>query len=353
MSDRIDRLRRRISEEGLDAIIISQPENRRYLSGFTGSAGFLFVTASSAVLATDFRYTEQAERQAPDFRIHRIEGDLQRWLPQLVSAAPGKRVGFETNGVTFHTYRQLTAAVGDRELVPTDGIVECLRAIKDKHELELLTRAAEISDAAFDEVAASIRPGVTEKEVAWLMEKAMRERGSESMPFDIIAASGPNAALAHHRPSERPVAEGEPLVIDMGARVDGYSSDLTRTICLGTHDEVFGTIYRLVLQAQRAAIDGIEAGMSGEQADALARRVIEEGGHGEEFGHGLGHGVGLAPHEQPRLGRGSQDVLTEGMVFTVEPGIYVSGWGGVRIEDMTVLHQGRVKVLSRATKLEL
>jgi Xaa-Pro aminopeptidase len=351
MSARLEKLRRRLAEEQLDAILVSQAENRRYLSGFTGSAGFLLISPESAVLATDSRYTEQEENQANDFHIHRIEGEMQKWLAELIHSVETKKVGFESNGLSFHTYRQLVVAAGEKELVPTDGLVESLRAVKDKGELESIMRAVELSDAAFDEVEPTIRPGITEREVAWALEKSMREKGSEPMPFHIIVASGPNAALAHHTPSERPIGEGEPVVIDMGARIADYCSDLTRTVCPGKGDEVFDRIYHLVLQAQLAAANGISKGMSGEQADALARTVIQEGGHGEDFGHGLGHGVGLAPHEQPRLGKGSQDILADGMVFTIEPGIYISGWGGVRIEDTAVLEGGKAKVLSRAGKL--
>ncbi|MGB2800229.1 MAG: Xaa-Pro peptidase family protein [Dehalococcoidia bacterium] len=352
MNDRLEKLRRKIASEGLDAILISQGENRRYLSGFTGSAGFLLISEKSAILATDFRYIEQAKNQAPDFDIARIEGEIQNWFPQLISSVEAKRIGFEANGLSFATHHQLVAAAGEKGLVPTEGFVESLRAIKDDRELELITSAVEISDAAFDEVASTIRYGMTEKEVAWELEKTMREKGSESMPFEIIVASGPNAALAHHKPTERAILQSEPVVIDMGARFEGYASDLTRTICLGNQDEVFGKIYHLVLRAQLAAIAAIEAGMSGEVADSLARTVIEQGGYGENFGHGLGHGVGLAPHEQPRLGKGSKDILTEGMVFTIEPGIYISGWGGVRIEDTAVLENGKTRVLSKAKKID-
>ena len=178
----------------------------------------------------------------------------------------------------------------------------------------------------------------------------MREKGSDSVPFDVIVASGPNAALPHYHSGDRALREGEPIVIDMGARVDGYCSDLSRTVCLGKEDARFAKVYDLVLGAQLTAIATIEAGMSGDSADGMARTVIEQGGYGEEFGHGLGHGVGLAPHELPRLGRGSPDVLQDCMVFTVEPGVYISGWGGVRIEDVVVLEQGRARVLSRARK---
>ena len=350
MSHRLEKLRHKLEEQQLEAIIVSQAENRRYLSGFTGSAGFLLVTEKSAILATDFRYLEQAQGQALDFELFHIEGELEKWFPDLISPLRVKKVGFEANGIPFSTYRKLAATSGEQELVPTEELVESLREIKDETELEFITRAVELADAVFEQVVPLIQSGVTEKEVAWEIERSLREKGSESVPFDLIVASGPNSALPHARPTDRALLPGEPVVIDIGARCEGYSSDLSRTIFVGNEDITLTKIHDLVLGAQLTAIATIEAGMSGEQADALARTVIEQGGYGEAFGHGLGHGVGLAPHELPRLGRGSSTVLSDGMVFTVEPGIYVKGWGGVRIEDMVVIDKGRVRVLSQARK---
>jgi len=352
MSHRLEKLRQRLGLEGLDAILVSQGENRRYLSGFTGSAGFLLISEKSALLATDFRYIEQAKRQAPDLDIVQIEGELPKWLPDLASSIRAKKIGIEANDISFAVYRKLVANAGGNEIVSTEDFVESLRAVKDEGELELVAKAVELADAAFEEVTPTIRPGMTEKEVAWQFEKSLREKGSETVPFDIMVASGPNSALPHHKPSDRPISYGEPVIIDMGARFEGYSSDLSRTICLGNRDEKFEKIYDLVLGAQLTAAATIEAGMSGEQADGLARTVIEQGGYGEHFGHSLGHGIGLAPHEQPRLGKGSTSTLAEGMVFTIEPGIYISGWGGVRIEDMVVLEKGGVRVLSKAKKID-
>ncbi len=356
MSHRLDRLRERLfvnGEAGLDASLISQKENRRYISGFTGSAGFLLISEKSAILATDFRYIEQAKSQAPNFVTFKTEGDPSKWLPELISSLEVKRVGVEANDLSIATYRKLVAATGSKsEIVPTEGIVESLRAVKDHGEREFILKAVEISDDAFKEFTSLLRPGMTEKEAAWQIERLLREKGSEGVPFDVIVASGPNSALPHHHPTDRAMLSGEPVVIDMGARVDGYSSDLSRTICPGNGSKSFNKIYDLVLGAQLTAIATIEAGMSGEQADSLARTVIEQGGYGENFGHGLGHGIGLAAHEAPHLGRGSEDVLAEGMVFTIEPGIYINGWGGVRIEDVVILEQGRVKVLSNARKIE-
>jgi len=352
MNHRLEKLRQKLEENQLETILVSQAENRRYLSGFTSSAGFLLVTEKHAILATDFRYIEQAQEQAPDFEIFRIEGEPQKWFPALISSLAVKRVGFDANDIPFSIYRKLVAAGGEVELMPTEELVESLRAIKDEMELTSITKAVEMTDAVFDEVAPNIQPGMTEKEVAWEIEKSLRERGSESVPFDLIVASGSNSALPHARPTDRALLPGESVVIDIGARCEGYSSDLSRTIFLGDEDKTFARIYDVVLGAQLTAIATIEAGMSGEQADALARTVIEQGGYGEAFGHGLGHGIGLVPHELPRLGRGSSTVLSDGMVFTIEPGIYVKGWGGIRIEDVVVLEKGKARVLSQAKKMD-
>jgi Xaa-Pro aminopeptidase len=354
VNSRLQKLRRRLAEKELDAILISQPENRYYLSGFNGSAGFLLITPQKAVLATDFRYTEQAGRQAPGYEVFKITNSLNDWFPALVGEAGIKRLGFEADNVTFNTHYQLSGALKKKqmpvELMPTSGLVESLRAVKEPEEIERIKQAVAIADAAYEDAAGIIRPGLTEQAVAWEIEKNLRKSGSQTVPFEIIVAAGPNAALPHARPSEHSINPGEPVVIDMGARFDGYASDLTRTICLGTPDDTFKKVYGIVLDAQLTALSAINEGMTAEQADSSARAVIEKAGYGEAFGHGLGHGVGLATHELPRLGTGSSEPLTSGMVFTVEPGIYLSGWGGVRIEDTVMMQNGKVVSLSKASK---
>ena len=357
-NERLAKARGGLEEQEFDALFVSTPENRRYLSGFTGTAGYLIVTQTEAVLATDFRYIEQSSRQAPDFRVERIGAGLA-WFPKLAAEMNVKKIGFESQDVTVSFHSGLQKAIeesenGERpELVATSGIVEKLRAIKDEQELELLTRAVEIADEALDEVAPTIQPGVTEAEVAWELEKAMRERGAEGLAFDIIVGAGHNGALPHHRADQTVVAHSEPVVIDMGAKYQGYCSDLTRTIFVGEPDDTFRRVYNTVLRAQLAAEEGVAAGMSGKEADAIARDIIAEAGHKDDFGHSLGHGVGLAVHESPGVGPTSDGQLEDGMVLTVEPGIYLPGWGGVRIEDMVVLENGRARVLSKARKLEV
>ncbi|MFC2005517.1 M24 family metallopeptidase [Chloroflexota bacterium] len=354
VSNRLQTLRQKLAEKEIDGILVSQPENRYYLSGFDGSSGYLLITPQDTVLATDFRYLEQAETQAHDYRIFKVTNNISDWFPQLVAGANLSRLGFEAGYITFDLYRQLSDILSKAQsrlkLVSVDGLVESLRAIKEPEELELITKAAEITDKAFEYFEGMVCIGMSEKEAAWEIEKFIRENGSQSTPFDVIVASGPNSALPHAKPSQRKLSSGEPVLIDIGAKVDGYSSDLSRTICLGSPDDTFNKVYDTVLGAQLAAIALIKEGMSGEGAHNLAMIVIEEAGYGEAFGHALGHGIGLAAHEQPRLGPNSTEQLTSGMAFTIEPGIYLTGWGGVRIEDTAVMEKSEIKVISKAGK---
>ena len=353
-TSRIQRLRERIDEEGIDGILVSSAENRRYLSGFTGSAGHLLISDDDAVLVTDFRYIEQAANQSPDFRVERIGRDP--WFARLAQELGVRRVGFESDDLTVASHSALLKSLEDAggeapDLVPTTEIVQRLRAVKDRRELELLTRAVAIADEAMDRVAPAIEPGMTEGAVAWELERTMRELGAESVSFEVIVGTGPNGALPHHRADDTVIKPGDAVVIDMGASHEGYCSDLTRTWIVGEPDDTFKRVYDTVLRAQLAAEEAVTSGSTGGEADAVARDIITEAGYGEEFGHSLGHGVGLAVHEHPRVAANSEDILENGTVFTVEPGIYLSGWGGVRIEDIVVMENGRARVLSRAAKL--
>ena len=357
VANRLQRLRGELQAHQMDAILVSNPENRRYLSGFTGSAGYLVITQVDAVLATDSRYIEQAGKQAAGFRIERISGG-PGWLPTVATQLGVRRLGFESENLTVAAHSAFKKAIGEAddsgtpELVSTVGLAERLRASKDDEEMALLARAVEIADAALDQVAPAIEPGVTERDVAWELEKGMRERGADGLAFPTIVGAGPNGALPHHLAGERAIGRGEPIVIDMGASYRGYCSDLTRTIVVGEPDDTFHRVYDTVLNAQIRAEEAVREGMTGKEADAIARDVIVEAGYGESFGHSLGHGVGLAVHEYPSLGQRSEDRLEDGMAFTIEPGIYVPGWGGVRIEDIVVLENGKARVMSKARKLE-
>ncbi len=354
LDNRLQKLRQKLADNELDGIFVSQPENRYYLSGFDGSAGFLLITDKDTILATDFRYLEQAEKQAPDYRVFRISSDMATWFPEVVADTHITRLGFEAEHITFAMYRRLTESLSKAsskaKFVATNGLVESLRAIKEPEEIELITKAIEISDSAVKYIKDVIHIGMSEKEIAWEIERFMRENGSQSLPFDVIVASGPNSALPHAKPSPRAVQPAETIVIDIGARVDGYVSDLSRTICLGTPDKTFNKVYDIVLGAQLAAIAMINENMTGDDADSLARVVITEAGYSEAFGHSLGHGIGLMPHESPRLGPDSSERLVDGMVFTIEPGIYLSGWGGVRIEDVVIMENGKLRVIGNAKK---
>ncbi len=355
LKSRLNRLRQKLAENEVDAFFISQPENRYYLSGFDGSDGFLLITPQNVILATDFRYIEQAKRQAADYEIFQITSTIVDWFPRLVAELNLKRLGFEARHITFARYQRLTDALkkakSQLKLVSVDRPVESLRAIKEPEEIELITRASAITDSAFEYIEGIIQIGMSEVEVAWEIEKFMRENGGQAIAFDFIVASGPNSALPHAKPSEHAITAGEPIVIDIGARIGGYGSDLSRTICLGSDDDAFKKVYDIVLKAQLAAIAAIKEGMTGEEADNLAREVIKQAGYGEAFGHSLGHGVGLAPHELPRLGPNSKERLVNGMIFSIEPGIYLTGWGGVRIEDTVVMESGKIRVVSKARKI--
>lgn len=354
---RIAQLREVMSRIGVDAFLISQPESRRYLSGFTGhdhppmdSAGFLFITQAEAILLTDSRTTEQAGKEAPYYEVRRIDVRLAAALEQFVPGMGLSRIAFEGNHLPYRFYDEVSRSVGEATMVPTYDVVDHIRAIKGAAELEAIREAVAIADAVFAHVLTIVTPGMTEKQLVWEMESYMRKAGSEGVAFDTIVASGPNASMPHHVPGDRPLQAGEPIILDWGARVRGYCSDITRTIVLGEAGEKLRQVYNTVLEAQEKAEARIKAGMQGAKADGIARKVIEDAGFGEAFGHGLGHGVGLAIHESPRVGRASRDALEDGMVFSVEPGIYLPGWGGVRIEDLATLRGGKVIVLTRSPK---
>jgi Xaa-Pro aminopeptidase len=355
-ANRIERLRSRFADNDLDAFLVTSSENRAYFSGFRGSAGSLWITGEDALLATDFRYTEQAAIEAPDYRVVRIAAGAD-WLKEEVASSGVRRIGIEDGSMTlatFTTIKESLHGVGTSpELVPTGGLASQLRAIKEPDELAVMQRAIDLADEAMETVGAQLRPGMTEREVAWKLEQCMRESGADALSFDTIVASGPNGAKAHHKPSERRLERGDGIVIDMGALYDGYCSDITRTFVLGKASDQFRKIYDIVLAAQETTEATARAGMTGGEVDGLARQVITEAGYGDAFGHSLGHGIGIAVHELPGVGPNSQGVIEDAMVFSVEPGIYLTGWGGVRIEDLVVMENGSPRVLTHAHKRDL
>ena len=351
---RLMNLRKQLLPGGPDGLLIGSSPNRRYLSGFRGSAGWLLITSSAAYLAVDFRYVEQAREEAGGFEILHISGDLQAWLPGLITTLDISKLGIEADHVPYSTYQSISqlckTAKPHCKIVPVKNMVESLRMLKDGDELIAIQTACKIADEAIRDLALRLEAGMSEKQVAWKLESLLRQRGSDTLPFEIIVASGPNAALPHAQPSERLICEGETVIIDFGARCGGYCSDMTRTFMIGQQTEKFNTVYNIVLGAQMTALSVIEKGMDARSADALARGMIETAGYGEFFGHGLGHGVGLETHESPRIGTLSNDILQDDMVFTVEPGIYLPGWGGVRIEDTVTITGGKLRTLTHASK---
>jgi Xaa-Pro aminopeptidase len=348
---RLTKVRETLPEHNLDALLISQPENRRYLSGFTGSSGWLIVTADRALLATDFRYFEQVGREAPDFELVKVERQFPDLLPSLMADLQVDRLGFEGEHLTVDQLFRWSQETGAAEWVPLKGTVEALRAVKDGDEIEALRRSAALTDAAFAHLLEAIRPGMTEQEAAWEIEAYMRTHGASKVAFDLIVAAGPNGALPHARAGDQAIQPGEPIVVDIGCVLDGYCSDMTRTFCLGQPSKEYLEVWEVVRKAQEAAEATIRAGMSGVEADALARAVVEQAGYGQHFGHGLGHGVGLAVHEGPRASRLSKDTLEPGMSLTIEPGIYLAGRFGVRLEDLVIIREEGIEILTNTPKM--
>lgn len=355
---RIERVRGAMEGAGVDSLLVSNPHNRHWLTGFTGedmppldSAGFLIIGPQDLCLVTDGRYSIQAGRElAPELKLQVIvrTGKIQDALSEQISKRGVKRLGFETAHLLHMHWQNLGKALPGVELVPTLRLVEPFRMVKDQDELAIIRRAIAISDQAFNTVSRRITAGMTEKQIAWEIEKTMRDLGADERAFGTIVAAGPNGAMAHAVPGDRPIQSGEPIVIDMGARLRGYNSDMTRTLCVGEPTDKFQQIYNLVLHANIAASEKCKAGVTGIQADAYARDVIAEGGYGDEFTHSLGHGIGLEVHEGPSLSKISEDTIPAGAVTSNEPGIYIEGWGGVRIEDLILFRDNDVEVLTKA-----
>ncbi|HEY7833764.1 MAG TPA: Xaa-Pro peptidase family protein [Ktedonobacterales bacterium] len=359
--DRTERLRAGLRQQQLDGLMVTTPENRRYLTGFTGhdggtdSAGTLLVGLGDATLITDGRYTEQAAHECPGVRVVKREGALQPVLVEAARALGLRRVGFEATHLTVALRDDLAAAAAEAalplDLVATRGVVEALRVIKDAEELAAIERAVAITDEVFGFLLTYLRPGLTERQVAQEIERQMLARGAEGPAFDSIVASGPNSALPHAIPSDRKLARGESITIDMGAAYAGYCSDMTRTVCLGRAPADLRAMYADVLRAHDVCAAGLRPGVNGQQADALARDALQAAGRGDQFVHGVGHGLGLEIHEDPRLGRlGEKHVLAANMVVTVEPGAYLAGWGGVRVEDTVLITSDGARALSQSPR---
>ncbi|MEO8571211.1 MAG: Xaa-Pro peptidase family protein [Chloroflexota bacterium] len=369
--DRLGRLRARFAAAGVDAYFGVRREHMRYLTGFTlgdgeekvaGNSGQFVVTGAEIAVLADSRYTIQARREAPEARIVEAYNDLPSRWPELMASAGVRRIAVEAGFVPHAVWTRVAEAAPGVELVPIEGWVEADRAIKDDAEMERIAAACAVADRALAALLPQIRPGVTESELALRLEWLIRTGGAEALAFEVACLSGPEAALPHGAPGDRPVLDGAVLLFDFGAQVAGYRSDMTRTLFVGSASSRDLEIYELVAHAQAAAIEALEAAVaarahppdaplpSGRAIDAVARGVIEAAGHGPHFGHGTGHGIGLATHEVPSLGRLAADVpLPSPTVFSVEPGVYLEGETGVRIEDLVLLDAAarRVERLTR------
>lgn len=349
---RLAALGQAIAEQRVDALLVTTPENRHYLTGFTGSAGLLLVTPTAARLIVDGRYYERAAQEAPDVPQVRGGMALMDALEPVIRELGATRVGYEAEHMTVSQLAKFQGKAPEVDWVPLTGLVERLRLAKSPAELAALRRALALADRAMEHAWAVAAPGMTERELAWRIEVFMREHGAQAVAFELIVGAGENGALPHHTPGDRPIAAGEPIVVDIGARLDGYHSDLTRTFSLGpARDPEYATVWQVVEDANQAGRAALRAGATGREVDRAARAVIEAAGYGEAFGHGLGHGVGLQIHESPRLSPAADDTpLVEGTVVTIEPGIYLPGRFGVRIEDVARIGPHGAEILTQVAK---
>ncbi len=351
MKERLQRLLPALDEGPVDGLLVTASDNRRYLTGFTGSAGVVVVTRAGAHLLVDARYEEQAEAEAADCTVLPQGRELLPALARLLGDLGIARLAFEAGHVTVSDHGKWVEAIPDVEWIPTTGVVETLRMVKDADELDIIRRAAAIADEAFEEILPTVRAGRTEEEIALDLEFCARRLGAEGLAFPLIVASGERSALPHGRASGRRLQSGDLVTFDYGIRYRGYCSDATRTVAVGEPGEERRRVYETVLAAQRAALEAIRPGPTGFDIDRVARDIIDGAGFGECFGHGLGHGVGLAVHEDPRLSyKNGDEPLEAGMVVTVEPGIYLPGSFGVRIEDLVVVTAEGTEVLTAPTK---
>jgi len=337
-----------MKEKDIEAFVIYKFVNVTYITGFTGDDSVALVTHNKAIFITDGRYTEQAQKEVKDFEVIEHKTGIKEVLKEYIKTLEIKKLAFEEN-ISYGQYRELKELL-EIELIPQANLVETLRMVKDEEEIENIKKAQNITDRAFEHLLKFIKVGMTEKEVALELEYFMKKQGAEDLSFDTIVASGKRSSLPHGKASEKVIEKGDFVTIDFGCKVGGYCSDMTRTIVMGKASEKQKEIYNIVLEAQQKAIDNIRAGITSKEADLLARSVIEEKGYGQYFSHSLGHGVGLEVHEAPSLSFKKEEILKEGAIVTVEPGIYIPDFGGVRIEDMVLLKEDGVINLTKSPK---
>lgn len=348
--DRLIGLREYLREQELDGVVVSKLENLHYFSGFTGDDSMLVIGMNTAQLVTDFRYVEQAAREAPDFKVKKQEKGLLKRVVEVINEDGLSRVGFEGGSLCYDWHRKIAGQLHDVDFTHSVSL-DSLRQVKSQEELACIRRAMEIGDEAFEYILTYIRPGISELDVAAALENCMRQKGSQRPSFDTIVASGKRGSLPHGTATEKLINVGEFVTMDYGAVYKGYHSDMTRTVCMGRADEKQRHVYSTVLKAQELGVSLVQSGASGKEVDRLVRQQIAEAGYGRYFGHGLGHSVGLEIHEEPRLSPSSTcEALAENMLVTVEPGIYIPDWGGVRIEDTVVVKEGGCEILTHSPK---
>ncbi|MGM0437114.1 MAG: M24 family metallopeptidase [Bacillota bacterium] len=350
MKKRIEKIRSLMEKEGIDSLLITTDVNRFYLSGFTGSSGYILFTPEKNYFITDFRYTEQAKNQTNGFEILEFNKNIPERIAEILNKNNSKKLGFESKNVTYNKYKEYKSKFNGIDLISTEDLVKNLRKVKDEEEIDKIKKAIEITDNAFNHILDFIEEGKTEREVALELEYFMKQAGGEKNAFDFIVASGKRSSMPHGVASDKKLKKGDFITMDFGTFYEGYCSDMTRTVVLGEVSDKQRKIYNIVLKAQKEVINKIKAGMSGKEADAIARDIIEDAGYGDNFGHGLGHGIGVEVHESPRASYKSDDVLKEGMVVTDEPGIYIPDWGGVRIEDDLLVTEDGCEVLNNSPK---
>lgn len=346
---KLKKLRNEMAQHEIEAFLITSEFNLRYITEFTGSSGLAIVTEDKALFITDFRYTAQASEQCKGFEVVQAKTNLLEEAADQVKALGIRTLSFEKDFVTYTSYEDYKEKM-DAELKPVSGIVEKIRMIKTPEEVEILQGAAKIADDAFEYICTYIKPGMTELQVSNELEFFMRKQGAASSSFDIIVASGHRGALPHGVASDKVIESGELVTMDFGALYKGYISDITRTVAVGEPSEKMKEVYQIVLEAQELGVEKIGPGMTGFDADAIGRDYIKSKGYGEAFGHSTGHGIGLEVHEGPGLSSKSQVVLEPNMAVTVEPGIYLPGIGGVRIEDDIMITESGNERLTKSSK---
>lgn len=346
MVSRIKRAQALLKKINIDCLIVSDFRNIRYLSGFSGSSGTLLVLEDRIILLTDFRYVEQAEQETVDCEIIKYSNSLYDNIKNIIEEYTV--IGFEESYTTVEDFENMKEKIVNKTWMPVK--LDKLRMIKDEQEIGYIEKAVEIADKAFSQLLPKLHIGMTELEAAALLEFELRKNGAEGTSFSTIVASGQRSSLPHGHPTDKKLTKGDFVTFDFGALYNGYCSDITRTVVMGKADNKQKEIYQIVLSAQMAAIEGLKKDITGKQGDAYARDIIMKAGYGENFGHSTGHSLGLAIHEEPRLAPSCDVVLRPGMVVTIEPGIYLPNWGGVRIEDVAVVTDGAAKVLTKSDK---